>query len=84
MLKLRNIILRVSAVLLQQGEHVVVFVARVGLVESLQVAVDSPPGPLLLVRVLNQGNLLSTMIDMFVIIKFCYLSVRAMLAFKPS
>ena len=44
----------------------VVFVARVGLVESLQVAVDSPPGPLLLVRVLNQGNLLSTMIEIMI------------------
>ena len=60
MLKLRDVVLGVPAVLLEQGEHVVVLVAGVGLVQSLQIAVDRPPGGLLLVRVLDLGYGLAT------------------------
>ena len=60
MLKLRDVVLGVSAVLLQQGEHVVVLVAGVSLVQPLEVAVDRPPGGLLLVSVLHLGDRLAT------------------------
>ena len=59
-LELRHFILVVAAVLLQQGEHVVVLIAGVSLVESLQVVEDSLPGAFLLWRVVNSWNLLST------------------------
>ena len=58
-LKLGNLVLVVPAVLLQQREHVVVLVAGVALVESLQVVEDSPPGGLLLSGVLNARYLLA-------------------------
>ena len=60
MLQLRDVVLGVPAVLLEQGEHVVVLVAGVGLVQPLQIAVDRPPGGLLLVRVLDLGYGLAT------------------------
>ena len=60
MLKLREAVLGVSAVLLEQREHVVVLVAGVSLVQLLEVAVDRPPGGLLLVRVLHLGDGLAT------------------------
>ena len=40
MLQLRDVVGRVSAVLLQQREHVVVLVAGVGAVQPLQVTAD--------------------------------------------
>ena len=39
-LQLRDVVCRVAAVLLQQGEHMVVLVAGVGAVQPLQVAAD--------------------------------------------
>ena len=60
MLQLRDIVFGVSAVLLEQREHVVVLVAGVGLVQPLEVAVDRLPGGLLLVRVLHLGDGLTT------------------------
>ena len=58
-LKLGDLILIVPAVLLQQREHVVVLVAGVALVESLEVVEDSSPGGLLLSGVLNARYLLA-------------------------
>ena len=60
MLKLREVVFGVSTVLLEQGEHVVVLVASVSLVQPLEVAVDRPPGSFLLVRVLYLGDRLAT------------------------
>ena len=60
MLKLRDVVLGVAAVLLQQGEHVVVLVAGVGLVQPLEVAVDRPPSRFLLVCVFHLGDRLTT------------------------
>ena len=59
-LQLRDFILIIAAVLLQKRKDVVVLVAGVALVESLQVVEHSPPGSLLLRGVLNAWNLLST------------------------
>ena len=59
-LELGNFVLVVAAVLLQEGEHVVVLIAGVSLVKSLQVVEDSLPGAFLLWRVVNSRNLLST------------------------
>merc|ERR1712032_1723200 len=63
MLKLREAVLGVSAVLLEQGEHVVVLVAGVSLVQLLEVAVDRPPGGLLLVRVLHLWDGLAMFVE---------------------
>ena len=62
-LQLRDFILIIAAVLLQQRKDVVVLVAGVALVESLQVVEDSSPGRLLFRCVLNAWYLLSTMKD---------------------
>ena len=59
-LELRHFILVVAAVLLQEREHVVVLIAGVSLVKSLQVVEDSLPGRFLLWCVGNGRNLLST------------------------
>ena len=59
-LELRHFVLVVSAVLLQEGEHVVVLIAGVSLVKSLQIVEDSLPGGFLLRGVFNTRNLLST------------------------
>ena len=59
-LKLGDLVLIVPAVLLQQREHVVVLVAGVALVESLQVVEDSLPGSFFLWCVVNSRNLLPT------------------------
>ena len=64
MLQLGDVVLGISAVLLEQGEHVVVLVAGVGLVQPLEVAVDRLPGGLLLVRVLHLGDGLTTECEM--------------------
>ena len=54
-LELRNVILRVATVLFQQGEHVVVLIAGVGLVQTLQVVENNFPDPPLLFRIVHLG-----------------------------
>ena len=61
-MKLRNIVLGVATVLLEQREHMVVLIACMSLVQLPQGAVDSLPGGLLLVSVLHLGNRLATRI----------------------
>ena len=59
-LELGDFILVVSAVLLQEREHMVVLIAGVSLVKSLQVVEDSLPGSFFLWCVVNSRNLLPT------------------------
>ena len=59
-LELRHFVLIVAAVLLQEREDVVVFIAGVSLVKSLQVVEDSLPGSFFLRCVVNSRNLLPT------------------------
>ena len=59
-LQLGDLVLIVATVLLQQREHVVVLVAGVALVKSLQIGEHSSPSCLLLRGVLNAWDLLTT------------------------
>jgi len=59
-LQLRDVVLPVAAVLLQQGEDAVVFVAGVSRVQGLQLLEHRPPRQLLRLRVLHLGDDLAT------------------------
>ena len=59
-LELRHFVLIVAAVLFQERKNVVVFIAGVSLVKSLQVVEDSLPGSFFLWCVVNSRNLLPT------------------------
>ena len=58
-LELRHFVLIVAAVLFQERKNVVVFIAGVSLVKSLQVVEDSLPGGFLLRGVVNGRDLLA-------------------------